>query len=71
MADLCLTDSVYAAEALFDSVRIPRQVIVDHEVRTLKVNLFACSVGSDEHLDLGLCWKDSWAFILSSRPRPP
>src|SRR3546814_7855127 len=32
MANLSLTNAVDAAEPLFDLVRVPRQVVVDHEV---------------------------------------
>ena len=52
VADFRLTDAVDAAEALFNSVRIPRQVIVDHEVRAaLKVHAFAGGVVRDHHAD--------------------
>ena len=52
VTDFRLTDAVDAAEALFNSVRIPRQVIVDHEVRAaLKVHAFAGGVVRDHHAD--------------------
>ena len=38
MADLGLADPVDTPEPLLDSVRVPRQVVVDHQVRTLQVN---------------------------------
>src|SRR5690606_9698467 len=37
MADLGLTDAVNSAEPLLDLVRVPRKVIVDHEVAALQV----------------------------------
>ncbi len=49
MADFCLADPVDASEALFDAVRVPRQVIVCHEVRALQVDAFAGGIGSDEN----------------------
>ena len=43
-----------AAEALFEAVRIPRQVVVDHQVGVLKVHAFAGGVGGDEDADVGV-----------------
>ena len=37
VAHLPLADAVDSAEALLDPIRIPRQVIVDHQMRALKV----------------------------------
>ena len=45
VTDFSLSNAVDAAEALFNSVRIPGQVIVDHEVcAALKIDAFAGSV---------------------------
>ena len=38
MADLRLADAVDAAEALFQPVRVPGQVVVDHQVGALQMN---------------------------------
>ena len=51
MAGLFLADAVDAAEALLDPVRVPRQVVVDHQVGDLQVDALAGGVGGDEHLD--------------------
>ena len=48
MANLGLTDAVDAAEPLFDLVRVPWQVVIDHEVATLKVHAFAGRIIGDE-----------------------
>ena len=48
MADLGLADAVDAAEALLDPVRVPRQVVVDHEVGALEVQALAGGVGRDQ-----------------------
>ena len=55
MANLVLADAVDAAEALFDSVRIPGQVVVDHQVGALQVHAFAGGVGGDQdaHVRVG------------------
>ena len=49
-ADLFLADAVDAAEALLDAVGVPRQVVVDHQVRGLQVQAFAGSVGGEQDL---------------------
>lgn len=48
MADLALPDAVNTAEALLDPVRIPRKVVVHHEVGTLQVEPLARSIGRKE-----------------------
>ena len=49
-ADLLLADAVDAAEALLDAVGVPRQVVVDHQVRGLQVEAFAGGVGGEQDL---------------------
>ena len=49
VADLGLADAVDAAEPLLDPVRVPRQVVVDHQVRALQVQALARGVGGDQH----------------------
>ena len=51
VADLGLPDAVNTSEALFEAVRVPRQVIVDHEMCTLQVDALACRVGGDQDAD--------------------
>ena len=50
MADFRLADAVDAAEALLQAVRIPGQVVVDHQVGALQVDAFASGVGRDQDL---------------------
>ncbi len=46
MADLGLADAVNTPEALLDPVRVPRQVVVDHQMRAaLQVRAFARGIG--------------------------
>ena len=40
MADFLLSDTVDAAEALFEPIRIPWQVVVHHQIRILKIDTF-------------------------------
>ena len=48
VADLGLADAVDAAEPLFEPVRVPRQVVVDHQMRAaLKVDAFAGGIVGD------------------------
>ena len=54
VADLLLADAVDAAEALLDPVRVPRQVVVDHQVRALQVQALAGGVGGDQDLDVAV-----------------
>ena len=49
-ADLVLADAVDAPEALLDPVRVPRQVVVDHQVRDLEVQALAGRVGGEQDL---------------------
>ena len=50
VAHLGLADTMDATEALFQAVRVPRQVVVDHQVRALQVDALAGGVGSQQHL---------------------
>ena len=50
MADFCLPDTVNAAEALLNPVGVPGQVIVHHQVGTLKVDSLSGGVCSNQHL---------------------
>ncbi|OQB38220.1 MAG: hypothetical protein BWY09_01407 [Candidatus Hydrogenedentes bacterium ADurb.Bin179] len=54
VADLGLADAVDAAEALFDAVRVPGQVIIHHEMGALQVDAFARGVRGQQHLYLGI-----------------
>ena len=52
MADLGLADAVDATEPLLQPVRVPRQVVVDHEVRaTLEVHTLTSGVVRNHHAD--------------------
>jgi hypothetical protein len=52
VADLRLTDAVDAAEALFEPIGIPGQVVVHHQVGALEVDALARCVRCDQHVDL-------------------
>ena len=58
MADLLLADAVDATEALFEAVRIPRQVVVHHQVGVLKIDAFTGGIGGDENADFGVGAKE-------------
>ena len=52
VADLGLADAMDAAEALLHPVRVPGQVVVDHEVRAaLKIHAFAGGIVGDHDPD--------------------
>lgn len=44
VANLCLSNAVNATEPLLNPVRIPRQIVVHHQVSTLQIDAFARSV---------------------------
>ena len=71
VADLGLADAVDAAEALLDAVRVPRQVVVHHQVGALQVDALAGGVGGEQHLHLGVLREASCAFaaLLAARCR--
>ena len=50
MAYLSLADPVNAAEALLNTVGVPWEVVIDHQVGALKVNPLACSIRGNEHV---------------------
>ena len=52
VADLGLADAVDAPEALLQAVRVPGQVVVDHQVGALEVDAFAGRIVRDHHRDL-------------------
>ena len=54
MADFGLADPVNAAESLLDAVRVPRQVVIDHQVRALEIDALAGSIGRQQHLNDGV-----------------
>ena len=66
VADFDLADAVDASEALFESVGIPREVIIDHKVGGLEVDAFSSGIGGKEDKDIGVIAKaalDEEAFI--------
>src|SRR5262245_38228247 len=49
MADLLLSDAVYTAKALFETVWIPRQIIIDHQIGVLEVHAFTGCICGDKN----------------------
>jgi len=52
VAHLGLPDTVDTAKALLETVGIPRQVVVHHQVGPLQVDTLAGGISSDQHLDI-------------------
>src|SRR5690606_11002332 len=52
VADLLLADAVDATEPLLEAIRIPRQIVVDHQIGALEVDAFASGIRRDEHPNL-------------------
>jgi hypothetical protein len=51
---MALAVSVDAAHPLFESVGVPRNVVVDEEVAELQVDAFARGLGGNQHLDVAV-----------------
>jgi hypothetical protein len=54
VTDLWLADAMDAAEALLEPIGVPREVVVDHQVRALESDALSGGVGGDEDLDIGV-----------------
>ena len=52
MTDLRLADPVDTTEALLQPIRVPGQVVVDHQMGALQVDAFSRSVSRQKYLDL-------------------
>ena len=73
-----LPHSVDATNALCDSHRVPRQIIIDHNVAELEVNSLAPDLGGEEYshssiiaeaLDLSFALRKSASFSAVDRIR--
>jgi hypothetical protein len=49
MAHLSLANTVDATKTLLNPVRLPREIIIDHQVGALKVDTLPRGVGGNEH----------------------
>src|SRR5436189_2589095 len=49
MADFRLADTMNSAEALFQAVGIPRQVVVHHQMRANEIYTLARGIGGNQH----------------------
>ena len=54
VAHLGLADAMDPAEPLLNPVRVPRQIVIHHQVGTLKVDALARGIGRQQNLDLGV-----------------
>ena len=54
VAHLGLADTMNAPKSLLDGVRIPGQVVIHHEMRTLEIDAFAGGIGGEQHLHFGI-----------------
>lgn len=71
MADFGLPDTVNTAETLLDPVRVPRQIVVDHQVGALEVDALAGGVRGKENLYVRIVLERFLGLIRSSRPIAP
>ena len=63
-----LADTMDATEALLNAVGIPWEIVIDHQVGTLKVNALASGVRRKEYLYFRVVPERLCAFMRSSRP---
>ena len=70
MAYFGLPDAVDAAEPLFEAVRVPGQVIVDHQMRALQVDALAGGVGSQQDENVLVLFEGFLGFgsLLTAHP---
>ena len=55
MAYLNLPNTVDSPETLLQSVRVPGQIVIDHEVGVLQVHTFTGCIGGHQYLHVGIC----------------
>src|SRR5690349_19317738 len=63
MANFCLTDPMNPAKPLFQPVWIPRQVVIDHKVRALKINSFTRSICCNQNLRIDVLLEPLSRFV--------
>ena len=51
VTDFGLPDAVNTTESLFQAVRIPRKVVIHHQVGTLQIDAFPGGVGRNQYFD--------------------
>ncbi len=68
MADLSLTDAVYTAKPLLDAIRIPRQIVIHHEMCALKVNALSGYISRHKYFNGFVLFEYFFSFfpILTS-----
>src|SRR5664280_893276 len=55
VASLGLTDTVDTPEALFNTIGIPREVVIYHKMSAaMEIDAFACGVGSNQNQNFGV-----------------
>lgn len=62
VAHFSLTDAVNAAKALLDPVRVPGEVIVDHQMGALQVDPLPCRVRGNENLHFRVMFEGLLGF---------
>ncbi len=64
---MVLADTIHSTDTLFDSHRIPRQIVVDEQVAELEVPTLTTSLGAYEHLGPHTVPKTFHCVVLVSR----
>jgi hypothetical protein len=63
MADLCLTDTVNSTKPLLQTIWIPGQVVIHHQMPALQVYAFARRVGGNQNFDIFVLGKGVLRFL--------
>ena len=71
VAHFGLTDAVDASEPLLQTVGIPREVVIDHQVPALQVDAFTGGIGGNEDFDLLVLHECVLGLATFLAPMPP
>ena len=64
-----MPNSVNAPESLFDAIWVPRQIVIDDDVRRLQVDALASGIGGDEYANVFVLSESVLDVIALVAPR--
>src|SRR5260370_37632930 len=70
MTNFGLPDPMYAPEALFEPTRVPRQVVVHHQMCALEIDTFSSRVRCNQNLYLAILRETFLGFATFLTPHP-
>jgi hypothetical protein len=69
VAHLGLADAMNAPKALLNAIRVPGQIVIDHQMRALKVDAFARRIGRRQDAHLGIVLKALFGLLALFAPQ--